>query len=310
MFERYSWALILAVSIVPISTISAQERRTFSLPDSVLLFAEPYQDLTVVGPGGTEILRPPVDVKANSGEFARPSIAPNGDLVSWGFVIANDDSRARLVRFALGIYSTSDHKWRTYGDFDMVTATSFSPDGSRIAFTANARGSDKRDLSILELETGKIRRIKYLAAVQPSWSPDGKKLAVNIQRGFDKDPILAVIDIDSGNMNTIAEGGGNPAWSPSGEWIAYIVLSGERCMLVHPDGTGSKIVSEAKSTFFTYRRFGYAVVWSPDSRKLLLNKLTNALGKLDAVLVDIETGRSTTKLKNSVPVFGWVSRGK
>jgi len=162
---------------------------------------------------------------------------------------------------------------------------------------------------VLALETGKNRLIKYIAAVQPSWSPDGKKLAVNIQRG-EKPSVLAIIDIDSANMNIIAEGGGSPAWSPSGEWIAYLAHSGERCMLVHPDGTGSKIVSEAKSSFFHYRRFGYAVVWSPDGMKLLLNKLTNGLGKLDVVLVDIETGRSTTKLKNSTPIFGWVSRGK
>ena len=308
MFAKNSWAFLSALLIVSISTVCAQERRTFSLPDSILLFAEPYEDLTVVGPGGNDLLRPTVDVKANSGEFVRPSIAPNGDLISWGFVIANDDSRARLVRFALGIYSTSEHKWRTYGDFDMVTATSFSPDGSRIAFTANARGSDKRELSVLELKTGEISRIKYIAAVQPSWSPDGKKIAVNIQRG-EKPSILAVIDIESGNMNTIAEAAGAPAWSPSGEWIAYLSHS-ERCMLVHPDGTGSKIVSEAKSSFFHYRRFGYAVAWSPDGKKLLLNKLTNGLGKLDVVLVDIEGGRSTTKLKNSVPVFGWVSRRK
>jgi Tol biopolymer transport system component len=196
----------------------------------------------------------------------------------------------------------------TYGDFDLLTATSFSPDGSRVAFTADLRGRDKTELSILELKTGTIRRIKYVAAVQPSWSPDGKNLAVNIQRGFEKAPISAVIDLDSGKMNTIAEGGGAPAWSPSGEWIAYLAHSGERCMLVHPDGTGSKIVSEAKSSFFHYRRFGYAVAWSPDGKKLLLNKLTNGLGKLDIMLVDIEGGRSTTKLKNSVPVFGWVSR--
>jgi hypothetical protein len=38
-------------------------------------------------------------------------------------------------------------------------------------------------------------------------------------------------------------------------------------MLVHPDGTGSKIVSKAESALFTYRAFGYAVVWSPDSKK-------------------------------------------
>jgi Tol biopolymer transport system component len=278
------------------------------MPNSALLFAEPYDDLTVVGPGGTEILRPPVDVKANGGYFVRPSISPKGDLVSWGFAIANDASRETLVRFAVGVYSTLQHKWTTYGDFDMVTATSFSPDGSRIALTANLHGSDNRELSVLELETGKIMRIKYVAAVQPSWSPDGKKLAVNIQRGFDKDPILAVIDVDSGNVNTIAEGGGAPAWSPSGEWIAYIGHSGERCMLVRPDGKGSKIVSEAKSTLFTYRKFGYAVVWSPDGKTLLLNKLRNDAGKLDVVLVDIETGRSTTKLRNSAPVFGWVAR--
>ncbi len=309
MFARRGWRFLLAVLIVLASSLFAQERRTFSLPDSVLLFAEPYEDLTVVGSVGTELLRPPVDVKANHGYFVRPSIAPDGGQVSWGFVMANDDSRDRLVRFELGIYSTSEHKWRTYGNFDLLTATSFSPDGSRVAFTADVRGRDKRELSVLELKTGEIRRLKYVAAVQPSWSPDGKKLVVNIQRG-EKPSILAVIDIDSGNMNTIAEGGGSPAWSPSGQWIAYLGHSSERCVLVRPDGTGSKIVSEAKSSLFHYRQFGYAVVWSPDGKKLLLNKLTNDVGKLDVVLVDIETGRSTTKLKNSTPVFGWVSRNK
>jgi Tol biopolymer transport system component len=161
----------------------------------------------------------------------------------------------------------------------------------------------------MDLETGKITRIKYVAAIQPSWSPDGKKLAVNIQRG-ERPPILAVIELESGKMTTIAEGSGAPSWSPSGEWIAYLGHSGEKCMLVHPDGTGSKTVSTAKGTFFTYRKFGYGVVWSPDSKKLLLNRVTNDLGKLDVVIVDIESGRSTTKLKNSLPVFGWVSRQK
>ena len=296
----------MASLLILASSLSAQDRRTFSIADSVLLFAEPYEDLTMVSPAHTELLRPPVDVKANSGYFVRPSIAPNGDLISWGFAVANDRTRGRLLRFSLGIYSTSEHKWRTYGDFDLLTATSFSPDGSTVAFTAEARGSDNRELSILELETGKIRLIKYLAAVQPSWSPDGKKLVVNIQRG-EKPSILGVIDIDSGNMNVIAEAGGSPAWSPSGDWIAYLSNS-EKCMLVHPDGTGSRVVSEAKSTFFNYRALGYGIVWSPDSKKLLLNKVTNGLGKLDVVVVDIETGRSTTVLKNSTPVFGWVSR--
>jgi dipeptidyl aminopeptidase/acylaminoacyl peptidase len=310
MFTKRGWSYLLAFLIVPVSALYEQDKRSFSLPDSVLLFAYPGGELRVVTPDRVLEIKPPVDLPANHGLFNYPSISPRGDLIAWGFATADPHAR-HGVGFVLGIYSIAEQKWRTYGALEDIGATAFSPDGSKIAFSAE-EPARKDAILIFDVATGKMTNVPHPRGIPErgalSWSPDGKRLVVETHR-LEKPSLIVVLDPSTGEVQPVGEGY-NPSWSPTGEWIAYYASSGEKCMIIHPDGTGAKMVSRVKSSFFTVRAYSYGAVWSPDGKKLLLNESRGENRAIDVVLLDLETGRTTTKTKNGFAAFGWIARGK
>jgi Tol biopolymer transport system component len=76
-------------------------------------------------------------------------------------------------------------------------------------------------------------------------------------------------------------------------------------MLIRPDGTGVKFALTLNDSS---QNFGWSgPVWSPDSKQLLLNVTKDDGPLLDVVLLDLATRQTTTKAKNSLPVFAWAS---
>jgi Tol biopolymer transport system component len=288
-----------------IVNIYATTSPSFSMPESVLLFGT-YSELRIVTRDGSDTIKPPVDVKYNQGYLVYPSISPRGDLIAWGFATRlQHDSTQTRARFAFGLYSLAERKWKTYGDFDQIGNPIFASDGSKIAFLA--RKENKVDLLIFDVADGSMKKAPDLTLVSQtvaalrSWSPDGKRFAVEVQRGDKK--VIAVLEINSGNMQFLGEGF-NPAWAPNGEWIAYFDPSGAKCLLVHPDATGTRVVKKLSQSSVSFRRFGWSIpVWSPDSKQILLDEMKGDGNYSDIVLVDVTTGRSVTKARNGLPAI-------
>ena len=113
-----------------------------------------------------------------------------------------------------------------------------------------------------------------------------------------------------------------PAWSPSGEWIAYLddeeAPGGKHCMLARPDGTEAYVIATAARSywgsngFFGVRgAFLNPPVWSPDSSKLLLNVYWDwSTLKTNIYALDLKTHRLALVLKNAGPVWGWAKWDK
>ena len=232
----YSVALLLFA----VSFSQAKESGTFHCPDSVLLFNDAGSTLRLVAPDHLEALRGPTENRNRP--LAVASLRRDGRKVSWGFPIADDPSKRWKVRCAVGVYPAFEKKWRTYGNFSQVHATAISPDSSKVAFIADETDSDSRQLLLLDIDTGAITELAHVAAVLVSWSPDGKKLAFETSGG-NKPAVIATFDINSRSTRELVEKKW-PAWSPSGEWIAYFEHSNERVHLMHPDGTGNRVLTD------------------------------------------------------------------
>ena len=263
-----SWSIALVLCVVG---VGAQSGKTFSMPNSVLLFGGSGQ-LQVVTPTSAQVVWPPVDLKYNSGYFAYPSLEPRGDLIAWGFATeASTNRTAPRLRFGLGLYAVPQQTWRTYGEFDYIGDTAFSADASKVAFVADYSPGTTPRLMIFDVLAERFHDATGQKGMQNhagrSWSPDARRLVTMIHRGEERS--IVVLDLATGNVQELGPGFW-PRWSPNGKWIAY--HTGRQCLIVHPDGTGAETVLTLKDGSFAGRSFGAGgPVWSPDSIQLLIN---------------------------------------
>jgi Tol biopolymer transport system component len=274
------------------------------LPGATLLIgsASPFF-LVATTPNGTQrILPEPNQPESRDYTPVYPSISRDGSLVAT--VRLKTGGYPRQV--AIATYSIPEKKWTEYAEGEFAGAVAVTPDGSKLAFSASRQrvgGSGDDHLHIIDLRTGRESigpQVPSFSQVFVSWSPDSRRLAYSFN--FE----IRVWDTDTSKTSKIADGA-LPAWSPSGEWIAYLQgasddRSGTRCMEVHPDGSGEIALVQPHKE----RGFVEPPVWSPDSNAILLNELVNFdKATVDVHMLDLKTHRLKTVFKDNLPVVGW-----
>lgn len=323
MRNRLRDALMLTMLFMLPSVSSGQTEGTFTLPNSTLLFETteisptkvPFQELVIVSTGGSVVVRSPAGSFGGDYNTAFPALAPSADRVAWRLGL-HDDSRKERSRDVLGLYSLIEKSWKTFGNFCTggVGSMVFSPDGTRVAFASQSIDSagdgycfnNPIVLQILDIATGKLTPISYPGRLNEnarlSWSPDGKYLAGQFCCSTSSASQVVVIELASGNGKVLAEGK-NPSWSPKGDWIAYEDQKEQKCILIHPDGTGARVVQQLSG----YWKFLKGAIWSPDGKKLLFNEEEADSGG-NVTMLDLQIGKTTKLSKNILFVLGWAQQ--
>ena len=118
------------------------------------------------------------------------------------------------------------------GDADPV----WSPDGKRIAFKSdrdghvNAHGFPTADIYVMDADGSNQQNLTNNPNNDwdPSWSPDGKRIAFTSRRDGPFNIEVYVMDADGSNLQNLSNhpfDDRNPSWSPDG---AHIVFSARR----------------------------------------------------------------------------------
>jgi Tol biopolymer transport system component len=125
---------------------------------------------------------------------------------------------------------------------------SFDPKGTRLAF-ASQRGA-QWDIYAVDLDGANLVRLTNDAAQdwEPAWSPDGNRIAFASNRsGISQ--IYVMPSAESGpqgapgngaavRLTNFPSGAEQPAWSPDGNWLAFVAYTGELPLQAPGQGMG------------------------------------------------------------------------
>jgi dipeptidyl aminopeptidase/acylaminoacyl peptidase len=162
----------------------------------------------------------------------------------WLVTLPNTDAAGRLM-------PRNEPKLLTAGDNFSVNDFSFSPDGTRIAFSAQ-RDPDlisgfSSDIYTVKVADGAVKKIVDTNGPDgnPHWSPDGSQIAFNTADGaqyfFYSNQKIAIVSADGGKPRVLTNDFDEDAqllrWSPEGIYFSALQKTDAGLFLLDP-GTG------------------------------------------------------------------------
>jgi Tol biopolymer transport system component len=227
----------------------------------------------------------------SSGIESAPSLSPDGRDVVFTRVV---DGRPEIMIQRVGARVATSLTGGSGAD-DIQPA--FSPDGERIAFRSERDGGG---IFLMDTSGEAVRRLSD-SGFHPTWSPDGRELAVAngsflwpTDRGGAVRGLWA-IDVSTGARREISRAGDTmqPRWSPNGHRIAFWGLrdqTGQRDLYtVAADGSelesqGLEVTNDAA--------LDWSPTWSPDGRFLYFSSNRGGTMNLWRVPIEEASGRT------------------
>jgi eukaryotic-like serine/threonine-protein kinase len=172
----------------------------------------------------------------------------------------------------------------------------FSPDGERIAFRSERDGGG----IFLMSPTGEsVKRLTDFG-FNPTWSPDGREIAVSTSTFFSPDSVggpgegLWAVEVETGKKRMVGKEVRSlqPSWSPRGSRIAFWALkrgSGQRDLWTIA-ANGSEAAAEGLAVT-NDAALDWNPVWSPDGKFLYFSSNRGGTMNLWRVSIDETSGR-------------------
>lgn len=183
-------------------------------------------------------------------------------------------------------------------------AGGFSPDGALLAATLS-RGKDP-NIHLVALRDGKLTQVSHQSGVEssPTFSPDGQHLAFVSDRAGN--PQIHTVELATGRTRRLTQLNwcDAPAWSPTGEWIAFSGRANRKdafdIFLVDPAGTRVVQLTHGEGS-------NEDPAWSPDGRFLVFTSTRSQRRRLFVMDADGSAPRPLADLPGRAFSPSWGS---
>jgi dipeptidyl aminopeptidase/acylaminoacyl peptidase len=172
--------------------------------------------------------------------------------------------------------------------------------------TTSSMGSAQ--ISQDDLESSVALMAKIGACWSPSFSPDGRRLAlISNLNGL---PQAWIVSTNGGwpeLVTALPDQIYEVSWSPDGAWLAFLLAPGggmnRQIYLVRPDGSELKRLTQGG------KENNWLGSWTHDSKKLIISSSQRSADAMDACLYDLESGQLNIIVKNQgIGFFSDISR--
>ena len=150
-----------------------------------------------------------------------PDISPGGHTIAY---VRNESSTQTLWIARMDDIEGTQELLVPSERFEQVYTPRFSPDGTKVAYSAWRKGG-YRDIQVIDLSTREITRVTHDRALDtgPAWAPDGSRLYFSSDRtGIANIYAWEPASGEILQLTNLVSGAYTPAPSPDGTRLAYI----------------------------------------------------------------------------------------
>ena len=213
--------------------------------------------------------------------YYAPDVSPDGARIAYLKNHRRWPWQSRHLEIATSALDGTDEQVLTDLNYGRLGIPSWSPDGSRIAFSEIERiytiAADGSDLQIVTGEPGLVHyHLRGHLQSYLAWSPDGRRLAFV---AYDRDPgstelrAMQTIAVDGSDPRKVGQGHTVLAWSPDGSRLAFTEITashGDSLLLrLYTIGSNGSDFRQIASRYVLSLRHG-VTSWSPDGSEILV----------------------------------------